>query len=609
MISVAQPRTTIRRKLTAAMMGTSVAILVLTCAAFLVFEIVTFRRDILEGLTTRAEVIAANSTAALAFRNEDDATEVLAALHQDPRMVCAAVYDDEGRLFARYPADARDSAFPGAPEREGRRFGKGECVVYQPIVQGDLWLGTVFLKSDLSAMTERYRLYAWVVLMVLAGSSLVAYGLASWLQRRIAEPVLQLSATVRRVSEGRNYSVRAEKLTDDEIGLLTESFNAMLQEIEQGESLLRESEARMRAVLESALDCIVTIDAEGRIVEFNPAAEQVFERSRAEAIGAGFWDLVRPRAMRSARGTSAPLLTADSEILGKRFESTAVRKDGSEFPVELAITRIGGEGPLLFTGFVRDITERAQAEEDIRRLNAELERRVADRTAQLEASNKELEAFSYSVSHDLRAPLRAIDGFSKAILDDWGNRVEGTPADYLRRIRAATQRMGLLIDDLLKLARLSRGELSPSSVSLSKLAQEVADELKQWQPQRDVSFDIQDDLVVKGDAQLLRVVVDNLLRNSWKYTSKHSSARIQVGSKQSQGAGVYFVRDDGAGFDMTHANQLFAPFQRLHRQTEFEGTGVGLATVQRIIRRHGGRVWAESEVEKGATFHFTLWET
>ncbi|MFI5399198.1 MAG: PAS domain S-box protein [Candidatus Binatia bacterium] len=247
-----------------------------------------------------------------------------------------------------------------------------------------------------------------------------------------------------------------------------------------------------------------------------------------------------------------------------------------------------------------------QAEEEISRLNADLERRVAERTVQLEVSNKELEAFGYSVSHDLRAPLRAVDGFSTMLLDRYGAQFDAQGRHYLQRVRAGAQRMNELINDLLVLSRITRSEMSRQSVDLSTLGRTIVADLRKTQPDRQVEFVIADDVVVEGDAGLLRAALENLLGNAWKYTSKHPTARIEFGVSQQDGQPIYFVRDDGAGFDMAYVDRLFGAFQRLHATDDFEGTGIGLATVQRIIRRHGGRVWAEGAVEHGATFSFTL---
>ncbi|MBI2926821.1 MAG: response regulator [Verrucomicrobia bacterium] len=239
--------------------------------------------------------------------------------------------------------------------------------------------------------------------------------------------------------------------------------------------------------------------------------------------------------------------------------------------------------------------ELTRTQEELHRLNAELA-----------AANQELEAFSYSVSHDLRAPLRAIDGFSQALVEDGAEKLDERSQGHLQRVRAATQRMGELIDDLLNLARVSRAQMHQRHVDLSDLGARVADGLRRTDPERQVEIVIASGLVANGDPRLLQVVLENLLGNAWKFTSKQPNARIELGLDRSANPPTFFLRDNGAGFDMTYAGKLFGAFQRLHSASEFPGTGVGLATVQRVIHRHGGRIWAEAEVGKGATFYFTL---
>lgn len=286
------------------------------------------------------------------------------------------------------------------------------------------------------------------------------------------------------------------------------------------------------------------------------------------------------------------------------IEYRVQRKDGTLLHISdrgIALKNEKGV-PFKMIGACTDITRRKNNEEKIKLLNADLKKR----SLELEAINKELEAFSYSVSHDLRAPLRSIDGFSKALLEDYADTLDEQGKDFLRRVRSATQRMAQLIDDILSLSRITRSEMRREDVNVSTMVHEIAEELKKTQPERPAEFIIAPDIIINCDARLIRIVFENLLGNAWKYTGKKPLTRIEFGTNPFEGHPAYFIRDNGAGFDMANVGKLFGAFQRLHSPSDFPGTGIGLATVQRIIHRHGGRIWAEGKVDEGATFYFTL---
>jgi PAS domain S-box-containing protein len=376
-----------------------------------------------------------------------------------------------------------------------------------------------------------------------------------------------------------------------------------LEERKPGFSVLLASVATLRGVVESAPDGIIVVDGTGAIVLVNRQAQRMFGYEEQELLGQLIEmllpDRLRTRHVEYCQGY---FQSPTTRPMGIGLSLAGRRRDGSEFPVEISLSPMPTSDGLLVTGVIRDVTDRRQVEEQIRTLNENLARRIAE----LDAVNKELEAFSYSVSHDLRAPLRSIDGFGQALLEEYAEHLDDTAADYLRRIRAATQRMGELIDDLLDLSRVTRREMRHEDVDLSALATTVIGDLTKAQPSRDIEVQIAAGLVGRGDAHLLRVLLENLLGNAWKFTGRQTAARVEFGARREGDRLVYYVRDNGVGFDMTYAHKLFGAFQRLHAATEFPGTGIGLATVERIVHRHGGRVWAHSEIGQGATFFFTL---
>ncbi len=362
---------------------------------------------------------------------------------------------------------------------------------------------------------------------------------------------------------------------------------------------------RLATVVRDSNDAITIQDFEGRITAWNRGAELMYGYSEAEALAANIDRLTTPGKVAEQKDFIRRLIAGEAIT---SFETQRVTKDGRVLDVWMTVTKLldATGNPIGLASTERDITARKRAVEEVHKLNAELEQRVRDRTAELEAANQELEAFSYSVSHDLRAPLRAMDGFSMALLEDCAGKLDETAQDHLRRIRAGSQRMAELIDDLLNLSQVTRTEMRRERVDLTVMAEEIGAELRRLQPDREGNLVVAPALTADADARMLRLVLNNLLDNAWKFTSRRAQACIEVGARELDGQRVFFVRDNGAGFDMAYAGRLFGAFQRLHSTQEFEGTGIGLAIVQRIIHRHGGRVWAEGAVEQGAIVYFTV---
>jgi signal transduction histidine kinase len=492
----------IGRRLTAMLLAVSGFALLLTSASFAAYSYWSFRRTAVDNLLVRGQIIAANSTAALAFFASEDAEEILSALRADPHVVAAALYDADGARFARYPADLPDEALPVVPDEDGYRFEGDRLIGWEPVAEATgPRLGTLYLESDLGALYETFWLAGLTGAIVFLVALLAAYWLSRVLQETISAPIKKLAATATTVSRRHDYSQRAPEVSGGgELEELTDAFNDMIARIEA-----------------QNLELIARKD---QLEAYAAELEQRVER--------------RTKALQEANEA------------------------------------------------------------------------LAQNAASLTVANKELDAFAYSVSHDLRAPLRSIDGFSHVLLEDYAEKLDDTARDYLGRVRAATQRMGLLIDDLLRLARISRVEINKEHVDVTAMATQIAGELKKAQPEREVEFCIAEGLEAFADRRLLQVVLDNLIRNSWKYSSKRASARIEVDQVQANGKLAFRVRDNGAGFDMKYASRLFGEFQRLHPTSEFEGTGVGLATVRRIVTRHDGAIWAEGVVGEGASFYFTL---
>lgn len=489
----------IRSKLLALVLVATFCALFVACGIFLWYDIKTYRNAIVSDAQAQVELLSYTTLPALQFGDERVARENLELLSLKSGVEAAAIYNSQGQVFVSFSRDATAQIPPLLPEISGVHIGNDRVDVYGRITDSDAILGTVWLSENyqpFSRALEFITILSLTALVAMTVAALVAF----WMQAVITRPIHAIARIARDVVARKQYTQRAVKLSEDEVGVLVDAFNEMLAEIE--------------------------------------------------------------------------------------IRTTALEDSNHELE--------------------REIAARTEATTKIQQLNEELEEKVHLRTLELRVANQELESFCYSVSHDLRAPLRSISGFSQALLEELPADLPVGNRHYLERIIAASYRMGQLIEDLLNLSRVSRVGLQPQSVNLTDMVWEVLNVLQNRHPNQVVDLSVWKSMTVQADPKLLRIVLENLLDNAWKFSSEQEKPQIVVGMTKDGVHATYFVRDNGAGFDMKYADKLFAPFQRLHAAHEFPGTGIGLVTVQRIVHRHGGRIWFDAAPGAGATFYFTL---
>jgi PAS domain S-box-containing protein len=597
---MAQRQSSIKKRVRAVILAASAVVLLVTAAAFVTYEAIDFRAQLARSLSTVATVVADNSAAPLAFNNAAVAEEILGALRADPDIVAAALYDDAGALFAKYPPTLQNELLPAQPEKAGYQFRDGALVVFEPVMQEQRPIGTLYLQSSLRGLYEQFWLYGMIVMAVLFGMLALAFVLSTLLQRRISDPVLALTQAAQTVTQRRDYSVRAPKLTEDELGTLTDAFNRMLSETQENQGRLAE-QARL---LDLSTDAIIVRDTHDRIVFWNRGAEEIYGWTREEALGKTKQELLQTEFPEPLEQINYKF-QRDDRWTGDLVQA---RRDGTRIHVStrwvLDRDAEGVPARVLITD--NDITLRKQAEELMKSEAKRLDALVEQRTARLQETIGELEAFSYSVSHDMRAPLRAMQGYAKALLSDYGARLDGEAKHYLDRIFRAANRLDLLVQDVLAYSRVAKSEIDLQPIDLERLIEDIISAHPEFQaPKARILVETRLHRVLGHEAHLTQCIT-NLLGNAVKFVAPGLEPEVRIRSERVNGQIRVTFADNGIGIDPSHHERIFQIFGQVYPEKKYGGTGIGLAIVRKAVQRMNGEVGVESGIDKGSRFWLIL---
>jgi PAS domain S-box-containing protein len=602
-------RIPIRWKLTLIIMLTSSITLMLACLAFVTQEFIAFRAARTSELSTLADVISANASAAVAFRDRYSATEMLAALRAEKHVLAACIYRDDGTMFADYylrPGE-NPNLLPPRPRRPGEYYEGHDLLLFRRISLLGQPIGTIYIRSDMRVVYSRLSSYIGTACWVLLASCVVAFLLSSMLQQIISEPILDLAIAARRVSGERDYSLRVTKRSDDELGLLTDAFNEMLSQIAARTGELTESEERFRRLFEEAPVAYHEIDREGILRRVNRAECRLLGCESPEIIGKHVWEFGAPEEREKIQETVQQKLSAEQPLAPIYREY--MRRDGGRLVLEIHenYIRDAAGGIVGIRSALLDITERKRAEEAMSRQSHELAR-----------SNAELEQFAYVASHDLQEPLRKIQAFGDRLRSECGEHVSDRGLDYLVRMQNAAARMQTLINDLLSLSRVKTRTQAFAPVDLGEVIRAVLSDLEARTEQLGARVEVGELPTIHADPVQMAQLLQNLIGNALKFHRKQEAPVVKVHAelidgqeRRVNGNGVpelcrILVEDNGIGFDEKYVGRIFQVFQRLHGRGEYEGTGVGLAICRGIAERHGGSITAKSAPDQGAKFIVTL---
>lgn len=594
----------IRRKVATSMLLTSIVVLIFALAVLFLYELRTYRVSTIANLETLARVTAANTTAALLYDDRKTAEELLSALRAEPDVTAVALYDRAGAVFATFPTNAPAQLWPANAAGLSARTTARTHEFAVPVAEGPRVLGTLYMKATLTQVFARLRVYALVLVLVLIGAIAVALLVSSLLQKGISEPILKLAATARYVSEHKDFSVRAQKISRDEIGQLTDAFNEMLHETHASQSALRESEQRFRSLADTAPVLIWVNDLEG--CEFvNRAYLEYLGRPLEQVLSMQWTTAVHPDDLEGYLSAYQSAFQKGS-LFNARFR---FRRADGEFRwfQSAGVPRFTAEKTFIgYVGASVDVQDVVAAREVLARDHAQLEALVSERTSQLQEKIFELEAFSYSVSHDMRGPLRAMNAFSESILEDYRDKLDEEGVDMLNRIHKSSKRLDALIQDVLAYSRIAKTHVDFHPVALQPLIEEITEHYPDLKPPSAL-VDIRKPLpTVLGHETYLTQCLSNLLANAIKFVAPGVQPRITVRAEEQGDYVKIWVEDNGIGIDPSHFDRIFQIFGRVYSDKKYEGTGIGLAIVKKAVERMGGRIGVQSELGKGARFWIQL---
>lgn len=586
-------RRSIRGRVLAVILVTSVIVLLVTASAFVAYEVFSFRSQLIRNSQTLGAVISDNSAVPLSFGTTNTANDILAALRAEPDITAAVLYDQAQKIFAKYPSDIRAEDTPPLIEGAGHRFDSSGLLIYQPVLLEGKPVGYLTLRASLRGMNERLSRYALIATGVLAGSLIVAFFISNLLQRRITNPILALTEGAEQIASRADFSIRVPRQTDDELGRLTESFNSMIAEIDRNQKKVFE-QARL---IDLSHDAIIVRDSEGRITFWSRGAADLYGYDASEVLGKHLKLLLKTEY-------PAPLeqITGEMKRLGRwSGELRHTRKDGSVLYVASrwsVLTNPDGTQKAVLESNT-DVTEKRAFQENLERL-------VAERTMKLQEMVVELEAFSYSISHDMRSPLRAMQGYSRVLLADYKDKLDADATHYLDRIFRASSRLDMLIQDVLAYSKVAKGEISLTPIDLERLLADLLPtrpELQEAKAEIDIVRPLHP---VIGHEAYLTQCITNLLGNAVKFVTPGAQPRVTIRTEREETKVRLWIEDNGIGIDPTHQQRIFEIFGRVYPEKQYSGTGIGLAIVRKAVQRMNGEIGVVSELGKGSRFWITL---